>query len=118
MVAVTAGLVSVSVPASASCASPPPQLHPAQSPPNPPAAAPFWRLSVLGVGVAVTEVIASTSEAALRVAGMAGGPNLGVDQSAAALLLTVLCVAGTRLCCMLLLLLLLLLLLVLLPACS
>ena len=61
----------------------------------------------MGVGVAVTEVVAS-SEAALRAA---GGPNLGVDQRTAALLLFFLCVEpGTRLCGMLLLLLLLLLL--------
>ena len=106
--------------------SPPPQLHPAQSPPIPPATVrPCWRPPVLRLGVAVKDVFASTSEATLPAA--AGRAVLGVDQCAlggqriADFLLTLLCEAGMRWSCVKLLVLLpvlLLLLLVLLPACA
>ena len=106
-------------------ASPPPQLHPAQSPPIPPATVrPCWRPPVLRLGVVVRDVFASTSEATLPAA--AGSAVLGVDQCAlggqsiADFPLTLLCVAdGMRRSCVMLLVLLpvlLLLLLVLLPA--
>jgi len=80
---------------------------------------------VLSLGVAVRDVVASTSEATLPAA--AGRAVLDVDQCTmggqriADFLLTLLCVAGMRRSCVMLLALLpvlLLLLLVLLPACG